>query len=82
MERVAAAAQNAEEARARVAAAGADLEAARSESEARAVDLESARAELQAAHDRIEVLQQGLSERQGDFDDADRGGAAGAGGPR
>jgi hypothetical protein len=53
-----------------VAAAGADLEAARSESEARAVDLESARAELQAAHDRIELLQQGLSERQGDFDGA------------
>jgi signal transduction histidine kinase len=72
VERVAAAAQSAEEAGARVAAAGADLEAARSESEARAVDLESARAELQAAHDRIGVLQQGLSERQGDFDDADR----------
>jgi signal transduction histidine kinase len=69
--RVAAAAQGADEASARVAAAGADLEAARSESEARAVDLESARAELQAAHDRIEVLQQGLSERQGDFDVAD-----------
>jgi len=68
--RVAAAAEGAEEASARVAAAGADLEAARSESEARAVDLESARAELQAAHDRIEVLQQGLSERQGDFDGA------------
>ena len=68
--RVAAAAEGAEEAGARVAAAGADLEAARSESEARAVDLESARAELQAAHDRIEVLQQGLSERQGDFDGA------------
>jgi hypothetical protein len=69
--RVAAAAAGAEEASARVAAAGADLEAARSESEARAVDLESARAELQAAHDRIEVLQQGLSERQGVFDGAD-----------
>jgi signal transduction histidine kinase len=69
--RVAVAARGADEASARVAAAGADLEAARSESEARAVDLESARAELQAAHDRIEVLQQGLSERQGDFDDAD-----------
>ena len=68
--RVAAAAEGADEASARVAAAGADLEAARSESEARAVDLESARAELQAAHDRIEVLQQGLSERQGDFDGA------------
>ncbi len=68
--RVATAAQGAEEASARVAAAGADLEAARSESEARAVDLESARAELQAAHDRIELLQQGLSERQGDFDGA------------
>jgi hypothetical protein len=68
--RVSAAAQGAEEASARVAAAGADLEAARSESEARAVDLESARAELQAAHDRIELLQQGLSERQGDFDGA------------
>jgi hypothetical protein len=69
--RVAAAARGAEEASARVAAAGADLEAARSESESRAVDLESARAELQAAHDRIEVLQQGLSERQGEFDVAD-----------
>jgi signal transduction histidine kinase len=69
--RVAMAARGADEASARVAAAGADLEAARSESEARAVDLESARTELQAAHDRIEVLQQGLSERQGDFDDAD-----------
>jgi signal transduction histidine kinase len=68
--RVAAAARGADEASARVAAAGADLEAARSESEARAVDLESARAELQAAHDRIELLQQGLSERQGDFDGA------------
>jgi signal transduction histidine kinase len=68
--RVAAAARGAEEASARVAAAGADLEAARSESEARAVDLESARAELQAAHDRIELLQQGLSERQGEFDGA------------
>ncbi len=68
--RVASAAQGADEASARVAAAGADLEAARSESEARAVDLESARAELQAAHDRIELLQQGLSERQGDFDGA------------
>jgi hypothetical protein len=68
--RVTAAARGAEEASARVAAAGADLEAARSESEARAVDLESARAELQAAHDRIELLQQGLSERQGDFDGA------------
>ncbi|HUF59665.1 MAG TPA: hypothetical protein VMR89_09325 [Actinomycetota bacterium] len=68
--RVAAAAAGADEASARVAAAGADLEAARSESEARAVDLESARAELQAAHDRIELLQQGLSERQGDFDGA------------
>ena len=68
--RVAAAAQGADQASARVAAAGADLEAARSESEARAVDLESARAELQAAHDRIELLQQGLSERQGDFDGA------------
>ena len=68
--RVATAALGAEEASARVAAAGADLEAARSESEARAVDLESARAELQAAHDRIELLQQGLSERQGDFDGA------------
>ncbi len=68
--RVATAARGAEEASARVAAAGADLEAARSESEARAVDLESARAELQAAHDRIELLQQGLSERQGDFDGA------------
>src|SRR5688572_32945787 len=68
--RVAAAAQGAEEAGARVAAAGADLEAARSESEARAVDLESARAELQAAHDRIALLQQGLSERQGAFDGA------------
>ena len=66
--RAAAAAEGAEEASARVAAAGADLEAARSESEARAVDLESARAELQAAHDRIEVLQQSLSKRQGDFD--------------
>jgi hypothetical protein len=70
--RVAAAAQGAEEASARVAAAGADLEAARSESEARAVDLESARAELQAAHDRIQVLQQGLAERQADFDSADQ----------
>jgi chromosome segregation ATPase len=70
--RVAAAAQGAEEAGARVAAAGADLEAARSESEARAVDLESARAELQAAHDRIEVLQQSLSERQGEFDGAEQ----------
>ncbi len=68
--RVAAAAAGADEASARVAAAGADLEAARSESEARAVDLESARAELQAAHDRIELLQHGLSERQGDFDGA------------
>ena len=68
--RVAAAAAGADEASARVAAAGADLEAARSESEARAVDLESARTELQAAHDRIELLQQGLSERQGDFDGA------------
>ncbi|MDQ4108726.1 MAG: hypothetical protein M3138_07995, partial [Actinomycetota bacterium] len=70
--RVAAAAQGAEEARARVAAAGTDLEAARSESEARAVDLESARAELQAAHDRIEVLQQSLAERQGQFDGAEQ----------
>lgn len=69
-ERVATAAKGAEEASERVAAAGADLEAARSESEARAVDLESARAELQAAHDRIEVLQQGLAERQGAFDGA------------
>jgi hypothetical protein len=69
-DRVAAAAQGAEEASERVAAAGADLEAARSESEARAVDLESARTELQAAHDRIEVLQQGLAERQGAFDGA------------
>jgi chromosome segregation ATPase len=68
---VAAAARGAEEASARVAAAGADLEAARSESESRAVDLESARAELEAAHDRIEVLQRGLSERQADFDVAD-----------
>ena len=68
--RVATAAKGAEEASARVAAAGADLEAARSESESRAVDLESARAELQAAHDRIELLQQGLSERQADFDGA------------
>ena len=67
-DRVRAAAKGAEEASARVAAAGADLEAARSESEARVVDLQSARAELQAAHDRIEVLQQGLSERQGEFD--------------
>lgn len=68
--RMAAATEGAEEASARVAAAGADLDAARSESEARAVDLESARAELQAAYDRIEVLQQGLSERQGAFDGA------------
>jgi hypothetical protein len=69
-DRVATAARGAEEASERVAAAGADLEAARSESEARAVDLQSARAELQAAHDRIEVLQQGLAERQGAFDGA------------
>jgi chromosome segregation ATPase len=69
-DRVAAVAKGAEEASERVAAAGADLEAARSESEARAVDLESARAELEAAHDRIEVLQQGLAERQGVFDGA------------
>ena len=69
-DRVAAAARGAEEASARVAAAGADLEAARAESETRVVDLESARAELEAAHDRIALLQQGLSERQGAFDGA------------
>ena len=69
-DRVTAAAKGAEEASARVAAAGADLEAARAESEARVVDLESARAELEAAHDRIALLQQGLSERQGAFDGA------------
>jgi hypothetical protein len=69
-DRVAAAAKGAEEASERVAAAGADLEAARSESEARVVDLQSARGELQAAHDRIEVLQQALAERQGAFDGA------------
>ncbi|HEX5936177.1 MAG TPA: hypothetical protein VFZ75_00585 [Actinomycetota bacterium] len=66
--RAADAARGVEEASARVAAVGADLEAARSESEGRAVDLESARTELQAAHDRIEVLQQGLTERQVEFD--------------
>ena len=69
-DRVTAVARGAEEASARVAAAGADLEAARAESEARVVDLESARAELEAAHDRIALLQQGLSERQGAFDGA------------
>jgi hypothetical protein len=69
-DRVTAVAKGAEEASARVAAAGADLEAARAESEARVVDLESARAELEAAHDRIALLQQGLSERQGAFDGA------------
>jgi hypothetical protein len=69
-DRVALAAKGAEEASERVAAAGADLEAARSESEARVVDLQSAREELQVAHDRIEVLQQGLAERQGAFDGA------------
>ncbi|MCD6022255.1 MAG: sensor hybrid histidine kinase, partial [Actinomycetia bacterium] len=69
-DRVTAVAKGAEEASARVAAAGADLEAARAESEARVVDLASARAELEAAHDRIALLQQGLSERQGAFDGA------------
>ena len=68
--RAADAARGEQEASARVAAVDADLEAARSESEARAVDLESARTELQAAHDRIEVLQQGLDERQAGFDRA------------
>ena len=63
-DRLAAADLGAKEASDRVAAVGADLAAARSESEARAVDLGSARAELQAAHDRIALLQQELTERE------------------